>query len=72
MAIYASSYPYDTPDLMRHATIVQRLSKQAGDEAALFYDENFRIWLQENPNRLPWDSISSELQNGALAMGFFL
>ena len=70
VAIYASSYPNDTPDLMRHATIVQRLSKQAGDEAALFYDENFRLWRQDNPNGLPWGSISSELQNEALAMGF--
>ena len=70
VAIYVSSFPNDTPDLMRHATIVQRLSKQAGDEAALFYDENFRLWRQDNPNGLPWGSISSELQNEALAKSF--
>ena len=63
--------PNNSPDLMRHATIVQRLNKHAGDEAALFYDENFWLWSQDIPNGLPWGSISSELQNEALAMGFY-
>ena len=49
LAIYLSKSPNDTPSLMRHATIVQRLSKQSGDEAALYYDENFRMWREDNP-----------------------
>ena len=70
VAIYSSKFPKETPNLMRHATIVQRLSKQAGDEAALFYDEHFRLWRQDNPEYLPWGQLNSELQNEALAMGF--
>ena len=36
VAIYSLKYPQETPNLMRHATIVQRLAKQAGDEAGYF------------------------------------
>lgn len=69
VAIYSSKFPHETANLMKHATIVQRLSKQAGDEAALSYDENFRIWRQDNPEYLPWGQLNGELQNEALAMG---
>ena len=69
VAIYSSNSPNDTPSLMRHATIVHRLSKQSGDEAALYYNENFRMWKQDNPEYLPWGQINTELQNEAFAMG---
>ena len=69
VAIYSSKCPNDTPSLMRHATIVQRLSKQSGNKAALYYDENFRTWRQDNLEYLPWGHINTELQNEALAMG---
>ena len=61
VAIYSSKYPKDTPSLMKHGTFVQRLSKQSGDEAALYYDENFRMWRQDNPEYLPWGHINTEL-----------
>ena len=53
----------------RGANIVQKLAKQAGDEAALFYDEQFRLWREDQPELLPWDMINSDLQNEALALG---
>ncbi|MEW8339813.1 MAG: hypothetical protein AB2708_08185 [Candidatus Thiodiazotropha taylori] len=69
VAIYTAKYPTEAPSLMRHTNIVQKLAKQAGDEAALFYDEQFRLWREDQPELLPWGMISSELQNEALAMG---
>ena len=69
VAIYSSKNPNDTPSLMKHGTIVQRFSKQSGDEAALYYDENFRLWRRDNPEYLPWGHINTELQNEALTMG---
>ena len=70
VAIYTAKYPTEAPSLMKHTKIVQKLAKQAGDEAALFYDEQFRLWREDQPELLPWGLISSELQNEALAMGF--
>ena len=69
VAIYSSKCHNFTPSLMKHATIVQCLSKQSGDNAALYYDESFRMWRQDNPEYLPWRQINTELQNEALAMG---
>ena len=69
VAIYLSKCPNDTASLMRHAIIVQLLSKQSGGEKALYYDENFHMWRQDNPEYLQWGHINTELQNEALAMG---
>lgn len=69
VAIYTAKYPTEAPSLMRHMNIVHKLAKQAGDEAALFYDEQFRLWREDQPELLPWGMINSELQNEALAMG---
>lgn len=40
VAIYTEKHPEDAPKLMKYADIVQRLRRQAGDEAALYYDTN--------------------------------
>ncbi|MEW8544663.1 MAG: hypothetical protein AB2693_14135 [Candidatus Thiodiazotropha sp.] len=69
VAIYTAKYPTEAPSLMKHTNIVQKLAKQAGDDAALFYDEQFRLWREDQPELLPWGMINSELQNEALAMG---
>ena len=69
VAIYTAKFPTEAPSLMKHTNIVQKLAKQAGDEAALFYNEQFRLWREDLPELLPWVLINSELQNEALAMG---
>lgn len=69
VAIYTGTFPQAAPSLMKLATIVQRFSKQAGDEAALFYDQQFRMWREDNPDPLPWGQLSIELQSEALVMG---
>jgi len=50
VAIYTEKHPQDAPKLMKYADIVQRLGRQAGDEAALYYDTNFREWRETSPH----------------------
>lgn len=38
VAIYTVKHPQDAPKLTKYVDIVQRLGRQAGDEAALYYD----------------------------------
>ena len=68
-AIYTAKYPAHTPLLRKYADTVQRLGKQAGDGAALYYDKQFRLWRQDTPELLPWNQLNSESFNQALAMG---
>ena len=46
--------------LMKYSDTVQRLGKQAGDAAALYYDKQFRLWRQDTPELLPWNQLNSE------------
>lgn len=68
-SIYTSKSPMEAPSLMKYADTVQKLGKQAGDAAALYYDKQFRLWRQDTPELLPWDQLNNELFTQALAMG---
>lgn len=71
VAIYTARLPAEAPLLMKYADTIQRLGKQAGDAAALFYDKQFRLWREDQPELLPWDQVNNELFNQALAMGLY-
>ena len=60
-AIYTAKCPVDAPLLMKYADTVQRLDKQAGDVAALYYDKQFSLWRQDTPELLPLNQLNSEL-----------
>lgn len=71
VAIYTARLPAEAPLLMKYADTIQRLGKQAGDAAALYYDKQFRLWREDQPELLPWDQVNNELFNQALAMGLY-
>jgi hypothetical protein len=54
---------------MKYAETITLLSQKASVEAALEYDHRFRVWREENPGSLPWDSFNPDLHNEALATG---
>ena len=54
VAIYTEKHATEAPKLMKYANIIQRLGRQAGDEAALYYDSNFREWREKHPKFYPW------------------
>lgn len=53
---------------MKYGDMVKKLGKQAGDEAAIYYDKNFREWRASNPSSFPWDNLNSEIHSEALAV----
>lgn len=53
---------------MKYGDIVQKLGKQVGEEAAIYYDKNFREWRATNPGSFPWDKLNSEIHSKALAI----
>lgn len=69
VAVYSEKYPMEAPRLMKYAETITSLSQKASVEAALEYDHRFRVWREENPGSLPWDSLNSDLHNEALATG---
>lgn len=69
VAVYTSRYPAAAPKLMKYADTMQKLSHQAGDQSALYYDRQFRQWRQDDPSMLPWDHVNTELYSAALASG---
>lgn len=55
---------------MKNGDMVQKQGKQAGDEAAIYYDKNdknFGEWRASNPSSFPWDNLNSEIHSDALA-----
>lgn len=42
VGIFTEKFPLEAPALMTYGDMVQKLGKQAGDEAADYYDKNFR------------------------------
>lgn len=67
VGIFAEKFPQEAPALMKYGDMVQKLGKQAGDEAADYYDKNFREWRASNPSSFPWDNLNSEIHSEALA-----
>lgn len=65
VGICAEKFPQEAPALMKYGDMVQKLRKQVGDEAAIYYDKNFREWLASNPS-------SSEIHSEALAVSLGL
>jgi hypothetical protein len=69
VGIYTEKLPLEAPALMKYGDIVQKLGKRVGEEAALYYDKNFREWRSSNPEDFPWDKLNSEIHSEALAVG---
>jgi hypothetical protein len=69
VVIYTVKHPRYGPKLMKYADIVQRLGRQAGDEAALYYNTNFREWRETSPLDYQWDQLNSEIHSESLAIG---
>lgn len=67
VGIFTEKFPLEAPALMTYGDMVQKLGKQAGDEAADYYDKNFREWRASNPSSFPWDNLNSEIHSEALA-----
>lgn len=70
VGIFTEKFPQEPPALMKNGDMVQKQGKQAGDEAAIYYDKNdknFREWRASNPSSFPWDNLNSEIYSDALA-----
>jgi hypothetical protein len=71
VSVYTQKYAEQAPDLMKYADTVQRLSKLAGEEAALYYDEEFRRLREAMGDILSFKDVHMETYNQALAKGLF-
>lgn len=69
VAIYTVKHPQDAPKLTKYVDIVQRLGRQAGDEAALYYDTIVWEWRETSPLDYQWDQLNSEIHGESLAIG---
>lgn len=68
VGIVTEKFPREAPALMKYGDMVQKLGKQAGDEAAIYYDKNFREWRASNPSSFLWGNLNSEIHSEALAV----
>lgn len=70
VGIFTEKFPQEPRALMKNGDMVQKQGKQAGDEAAIYYDKNdknFREWRASNPSSFPWDNLNSKIHSDALA-----
>lgn len=72
VSIYCQKYPLEACSLMKYASIMQTLSKQATDQAAYKYDRVFRTWRESDHASLPWDQVHSELHHECLSEGLVM
>ncbi|XP_021356425.1 uncharacterized protein LOC110452313 [Mizuhopecten yessoensis] len=68
VSVYVQAHPTQTVSLLKYADTIQTLSRRSGFAAAMFYDNNFRKWLQVN-QAMPWDELNNELYMQALGIG---
>lgn len=68
VSVFVQAHPSKTISLMKYADTIQTLARRSGFAAAMFYDSNFRKWLQVNPI-MPWDELNNELYMHALGIG---
>ncbi|XP_033756227.1 uncharacterized protein LOC117338971 [Pecten maximus] len=68
VSVYIQAHPSKTVNLMKYADTIQTLARRSGFAAAMFYDTNFRKWLQVN-SVMPWDELNNELYMHALGIG---
>lgn len=70
-SIFISRQPEQAVKIFKYASIVQDLSRQAGDSAALFYDIQFRKLREAMPDMLSFDMTHTETHTRALGMGLY-
>lgn len=66
--LFTEKIPQEAQALIKYADMVQKLGKQAGDKAAIYYDKNFKEWRASNPSSFPWDNLNSEIHSEPLAV----
>jgi hypothetical protein len=69
VSIYCQKFPAQSSNLMKFMAIIYKLYHDVGEQAALYYDEHFRIWRAENPNTMHCDQINPERHAEALQIG---
>lgn len=69
VSICCQKYPLEACCLMKYASTIQTLSKQATDQEACQYDRVFRTWRESDHASLPWDQVHSELHHECLTEG---
>ncbi|XP_061170705.1 uncharacterized protein LOC133180149 [Saccostrea echinata] len=69
VSIYCEKFPNQSSNMMKYMAIVQKLNADVGEKAALYYDEQFRLWRADSPSLMPWQLINQELHSEALQIG---